>query len=49
MARKKIPPGKIKCKSCNEIIDEGLTFCPECGNRIPEFERYNPNYSSRTS
>ncbi len=24
-------------KIANEIIDEGLTFCPECGERIPEF------------
>jgi ribosomal protein L32 len=34
--------GQIKCPSCRKLIQEGLTFCPECGNRIPEFLRYNP-------
>ncbi len=35
------PQGKIKCPECKKIINEGLTFCPECGNRIPEFFRYH--------
>ena len=26
--------GKIKCPNCKEIIDEGSTFCPECGERL---------------
>ena len=34
--------GQIKCPSCRKLIQEGLTFCPECGERIPEFLRYNP-------
>jgi rRNA maturation endonuclease Nob1 len=34
--------GQIKCPSCRKLIQEGLTFCPECGDRIPEFLRYNP-------
>lgn len=34
--------GQIKCPSCRKAIQEGLTFCPECGDRIPEFLRYNP-------
>ena len=34
--------GKIKCPNCHKTIREGLTFCPECGDRIPEFLRYNP-------
>ena len=34
--------GQIKCPSCRKVIQEGLTFCPECGERIPEFLRYNP-------
>jgi len=34
--------GKISCPNCKKIIDEGLAFCPECGERIPEFLRYNP-------
>ncbi|MHA1669058.1 MAG: DUF7575 domain-containing protein [Promethearchaeota archaeon] len=33
--------GKINCPKCRKAIDEGLTFCPECGERIPEFLRYN--------
>ncbi|MBY9004088.1 MAG: zinc ribbon domain-containing protein [Candidatus Lokiarchaeota archaeon] len=33
--------GKINCPKCRKSIDEGLTFCPECGERIPEFLRYN--------
>jgi hypothetical protein len=37
------PPGKIKCPTCYKIINEGLAFCPECGNRIPEFLQRNPN------
>jgi hypothetical protein len=35
-------PGKISCPKCKRLIDEGLSFCPECGERIPEFLRYNP-------
>ncbi|MHA1256410.1 MAG: zinc ribbon domain-containing protein [Promethearchaeota archaeon] len=42
---KKSLAGKIKCPDCKEIIDEGIVFCPECGNRIPEFLRYNPDSS----
>ena len=34
--------GKIKCPNCRKLIREGLAFCPECGDRIPEFLRYNP-------
>ncbi len=34
---------KINCPNCKKIIDEGLSFCPECGERIPEFLRFNPN------
>ncbi|MFX1258413.1 MAG: hypothetical protein ACFFAN_11175, partial [Promethearchaeota archaeon] len=26
-----VPEGKIRCPDCKEIIEEGLTFCPECG------------------
>lgn len=37
------PTGKIKCPNCYKIIKEGLTFCPECGHRIPEYLRNNPN------
>jgi Na+-transporting methylmalonyl-CoA/oxaloacetate decarboxylase gamma subunit len=37
------PAGKIKCPNCYKIIKEGLTFCPECGSRIPEYLRNNPN------
>jgi len=33
--------GKINCPKCRKAINEGLTFCPECGERIPEFLRYN--------
>ncbi|TFG22720.1 MAG: zinc ribbon domain-containing protein [Promethearchaeota archaeon] len=33
--------GKISCPNCRKQIQEGLTFCPECGERIPEFLRYN--------
>ena len=29
-----IPEGKIKCPQCSEIIDDKLTFCPECGIRF---------------
>ncbi len=39
----RIPAGKIACQFCNKIIDEGLMFCPECGERIPEFFRFNPD------
>ncbi len=38
----KIPAGKIQCQVCFQLIQEGLTFCPECGKRIPEFLRFNP-------
>jgi DNA-directed RNA polymerase subunit RPC12/RpoP len=34
---------KINCPNCKKEIDEGLIFCPECGHRIPEFLRYNPD------
>ena len=44
--KEKLEPGKIICQSCHKIINEGLTFCPECGERIPEFLRFNPNSSS---
>lgn len=37
------PPGKIRCPSCKKVIEEGTVFCPECGHRIPEYYRYNPN------
>ncbi|MEJ2296454.1 MAG: zinc ribbon domain-containing protein, partial [Candidatus Lokiarchaeota archaeon] len=33
--------GKITCPNCKKWIDEGLSFCPDCGERIPEFLRYN--------
>jgi len=33
--------GKINCPKCRKTINEGLVFCPECGERIPEFLRYN--------
>lgn len=33
---------QMSCPNCKKIIDEGLSFCPECGERIPEFLRYNP-------
>lgn len=39
----RIPSRKIQCPECKKLIDEGLAFCPECGVRIPEFLRYNPN------
>ncbi len=38
-----VPGKKIQCPECKKTIDEGLAFCPECGIRIPEFLRYNPN------
>lgn len=40
------PEGKIKCPKYKKVIDEGLTFCPECGARIPEFLRYHPETTS---
>ncbi|MHA1730926.1 MAG: zinc-ribbon domain-containing protein [Promethearchaeota archaeon] len=36
------PPGKVKCPHCNKLIQEGSVFCPECGERVPAFYRYNP-------
>ena len=42
---KKSLAGKIKCPDCKEIIDEGLIFCPECGNRVPPWARFNPDSS----
>jgi len=30
-----LPADKIRCPNCNKPIPEGLTFCPECGARIP--------------
>lgn len=36
-----IPEGKIQCPECYSILQEGLSFCPECGIRIPEFYRYH--------
>ncbi len=36
------PAGKIKCPQCKKIIAEGSVFCPECGERIPAFYRFNP-------
>lgn len=41
-----LPAGKIKCPGCRRIIDEGLSFCPECGDRIPEFLRFGPTSPS---
>ena len=38
-----IPINKITCPDCKKLINKGLTFCPECGARIPEFLRFNPN------
>jgi hypothetical protein len=37
------PPNKIRCPECKKTIGEGSVFCPECGFRIPEFLRTNPN------
>ena len=36
-----IPESKIQCPECKKIIDEGLTFCPECGSRIPTFLQFH--------
>ncbi|MHA1438266.1 MAG: zinc ribbon domain-containing protein [Promethearchaeota archaeon] len=41
-----ISPGKIKCPKCQKLIDEGLTFCPECGERIPSFLQFNSESTS---
>ena len=37
------PISKISCPECKRLINEGLTFCPECGAKIPEFLRFNLN------
>ena len=42
----RVPEGKIPCPTCHSVIDEGLAFCPECGDRIPEFLRMSPGSSS---
>jgi len=42
MSSQSVLPGKISCPNCRKMIEEGLSFCPECGDRIPEFLRYNP-------
>ena len=41
--KSKLPSGKIKCPACEQIIEEGLIFCPECGNRIPPWAKFNPD------
>ena len=43
--KSKIPSGKIKCPDCEKVIEEGLTFCPECGNRIPPWAKFNQDSS----
>jgi len=37
--KSKVPSGKIKCPDCEKIIEEGLTFCPECGKRFLPAEK----------
>jgi len=43
--KSKVPSGKIKCPDCEKVIEEGLTFCPECGNRIPPWAKFNQDSS----
>ncbi|MHA1148869.1 MAG: zinc ribbon domain-containing protein [Promethearchaeota archaeon] len=40
-----LPENKIQCPDCKKIIDEGLSFCPECGTRIPDFLKFGPTSS----
>ena len=41
--KSKFIEGQIKCPICKELIDENLTFCPECGSRIEISQRYTPS------
>jgi membrane protease subunit (stomatin/prohibitin family) len=31
-----IQTNKIKCSNCGALVDEGMKFCPECGNKMNE-------------
>ena len=43
--KSKVPSGKIKCPGWEKVIEEGLTFCPDCGNRIPPWAKFNQDSS----